>query len=322
MDSAPPFDAELAAALAATGHDTFATGLTLDMLATERNALVEEVPSVEKLAEDGTFEITERAVPGLEGAPDVSLLILRPKGLADARPIVYHTHGGGLIMGNNRFGLGQVTDWALQLGLVVVSVEYRLAPEHPFPAALDDAYAGLLWTARNAESIGGDPRRVIVAGGSAGGNLAAGLSLRARDQGGIELLGQVLIYPMLDDRSETLSAHQMTGRGVWDRVSNETAWTAVLGAPHPREEVPGYAAPARAADLSGLPAAYLEVGTAETFRDEVIAFAERIWSVGGEAELHVWPGAFHGFDIFAPHAALSQDAREARLRWLKRLLGE
>ncbi|WNF00818.1 alpha/beta hydrolase [Streptomyces luomodiensis] len=322
MYSAPPFDAELAAALAATGQDSIATGITRETIAAHREALLADVPSIEELSQDGAFDVEERTVPGPEGAPDISLLILRPTGWTGARPVVYHTHGGGLIMGNNRFGIEQVTQWALELGLVVVSVEYRLAPEHPYPAGLDDAYAGLLWTVRNAESIGGDPRRVLVAGGSAGGNLAAALALLARDRKEVELLAQVLIYPMLDDRNETVSAHQMAGRGAWDRVSNDTAWTAVLGSARRSDDVPAYASPARETDLAGLPPAFLEVGAAETFRDEVVAYAGRIWASGGEAELHVWPGAFHGFDVFAPHAAISQDACNARLRWLRRLLGE
>jgi acetyl esterase/lipase len=213
-----------------------------------------------------------------------------------------------------------VLEWARELDAVVVSVEYRLAPEHPYPAGVEDVYAGLLWTARHAGGLGGDPERIVVAGASAGGGLTAALALLARDREGPRPLGQVLMYPMLDDRNDTVSAHQMAGVGAWDRTANETAWTAVLGDARGGPDVPPYAAPARASDLSGLPPAFLDVGSAETFRDEVVDYASRIWRAGGVAELHVWPGGFHGFDAFAPHTVLARTARAARIAWLRRLL--
>ncbi|GGR52067.1 hypothetical protein GCM10010251_81450 [Streptomyces aurantiogriseus] len=136
------------------------------------------------------------------------------------------------------------------------------------------------------------------------------------------MIGQMLMCPMLDDRNHTPSAHQMAGLGVWDRTSNETGWSALLGEARGTADVPPYAAPARADDLSGLPPAFIDVGSAETFRDEDVAYASRIWQAGGIAELHVRPGGFHGFDSLVPEAALSVDARAARLRWLRRLPGE
>ncbi|MFD4572579.1 alpha/beta hydrolase [Streptomyces sp. NPDC058417] len=318
----PPFDPELAAALAATGQTSFATGITLDTLAAEREVLRMFTPTLADLTADERFEVEEHTAPGPDGAPDVPLLVVRPRGLTGTRPVIYHTHGGGLIMGDNRYGLHTALEWALELDAVVVSVEYRLAPEHPFPAGFDDAWAGLLWTARNADRISGDPRRVLLAGGSAGGNLAAALALRDRDTKEVGVLGQVLLYPMLDDRNDTASALQMTGLGVWDRDSNRTGWEAWLSGTEQGEEPSAYASPGRAEDLSGLAPAFLDVGTAETFRDEVVTYASRIWQAGGQAELHVWPGAFHGFDQLAPQSALAQAARDARLRWLRRLLGE
>jgi acetyl esterase/lipase len=224
-----------------------------------------------------------------------------------------------MVLGDRRIGVVEMLDWAEQFNLVVVSVEYRLAPETPHPGPIDDCYAGLLWTAEHADELGFDRSRLIVAGGSAGGGLAAALALRARDQNGPELLGQMLIYPMLDDRNDTPSAHQMAGLGIWDRGANEFGWTALLGDARGGPDVSPYAAPARAADLAGLPPAFIDVGSAETFRDEDVAYASRIWQAGGRAELHVWPGGFHGFDGLAPTAQLSQDAREARVRWLNRL---
>ncbi|WP_327348020.1 alpha/beta hydrolase [Streptomyces europaeiscabiei] len=317
----PPFDPELAAALAELG-DQVPTTATPDGIPAAREQLNGEVPLLtnDELSCGGLFDVQERTVPGPPGAPDVSLLICRPTAVPAPRPIVYFTHPGGMIVGTNRLGLP--LDWAEELGLVVVSVEYRLAPEHPHPAPVEDCYAGLVWTAAHAKEIGGDPDRIVLAGGSAGGGLAAALALLARDRQGPRPLGQLLMCPMLDDRNDTLSAHQMAGLGVWDRTANETGWNALLGEARGTDDVEPYAAPARAADLSGLPPAFIDVGSAETFRDEDVTYASRIWQAGGSAELHVWPGGFHGFDGLVPEAALSVDAREARLRWLRRLLGE
>ncbi|MFM9587985.1 alpha/beta hydrolase [Streptomyces scabiei] len=317
----PPFDPELAAVLADLG-DQAPTTATPEDIPTARERLRAEVPlpTNDELSCGGLFEVRERTVSGPPGAPGVSLLICRPTFVPGPRPIVYFTHPGGMIVGTNRLGLP--LDWAEELGLVVVSVEYRLAPEHPHPAPVEDCYAGLVWTAEHAEEIGGDPDRLVLAGGSAGGGLAAALALLARDRKGPRLLGQLLMCPMLDDRNDTFSAHQMAGLGVWDRTANETGWNALLGERSGTDAVEPYAAPARAADLSGLPPAFIDVGSAETFRDEDVTYATRIWQAGGSAELHVWPGGFHGFDGLVPRAALSVDAREARLRWLRRLLGE
>jgi acetyl esterase/lipase len=316
----PPFDPECAAVLAQMA-EFLPPSLTPDMIPLLRQPNpVMLPPTDEQLQRDGAFTVEERQVPGPEGAPDVSLLICRPTAATAPVPAVYHTHGGGMVVGDNRSGVLEVLDWAQELGLAVVSVEYRLAPETPHPGPVEDCYAGLVWTAEHAEELGIDPQQMVVAGASAGGGLAAALALMARDRGGPALAGQVLIYPMLDDRNETASAQQMAGLGVWDRTANETGWTALLGDARGGPDVSPYAAPARAADLSGLPPAFVDVASAETFRDEDVAYASRIWQAGGVAELHVWPGGYHGFDTFAPQAQISQEARAARVRWLRRLL--
>ncbi|MEW2810462.1 alpha/beta hydrolase [Streptomyces massasporeus] len=318
----PPFDPELAAALELI-RDMISPGLTLDEIAEVRQG-----PGIQMLAEldltmGGTFEVEDRRVPGPEGEPDISLLICRPAApeTAGPRPVIYHVHGGGMVIGNNRVGVDVPLAWAQALDAVVVSVEYRLAPEHPHPAPVEDVYAGLSWTADHAAELGADPERIVIAGASAGGGLCAALALLTRDRKGPQPIGQVLMCPMLDDRNDSPSTYQMAGLGIWDRTSNETGWTALLGSRRGGPDVPAYAAPARAEDLTGLPPAFLDVGSAETFRDEVVAYASRIWQAGGVAELHVWPGGFHGFDGFAPQAAVSQAARAAHLTWLRRLLG-
>ncbi|NUU25554.1 MAG: alpha/beta hydrolase fold domain-containing protein, partial [Streptomycetaceae bacterium] len=172
----------------------------------------------------------------------------------------------------------------------------------------------------HAAEIGADPERLLLAGESAGGGLAAALALLARDRGGPRPIGQVLLCPMLDDRNDSVSARQMAGLGVWDRTSNATGWRALLGDACGGPDVSAYAAPARASDLSGLAPAFIDVGSAETFRDEAVGYATRIWQAGGSAELHVWPGGFHGFTMMAPDAAVSRDAVAAPGRWLRRIL--
>ncbi|WP_214105419.1 alpha/beta hydrolase fold domain-containing protein [Acrocarpospora catenulata] len=313
----PPFDPELAAALSAMAG-FIPPSLTLEMLPALRETPI-SLPEVD-LSRDGAVELRELTVPGPAGEPDISLLVLRPAGEPGPVPALYHIHGGGMIMGDARMIPAELVDMIVELKLAIVSVEYRLAPDHPHPAPVEDSYAGLVWTAKHADEIGVDPGRILVAGASAGGGLAAAVALLARDRSGPALIGQMLICPMLDDRNDTVSSHQMAGLGVWDRTSNDTGWTALLGDQRGGPGVSPYAAPARAADLSGLPPAFVDVGSAETFRDEDVAYATGIWQAGGVAELHVWPGGFHGFDMMAPHAAISQAAKAARLDWLRRIL--
>jgi acetyl esterase/lipase len=314
----PPFDPELVPALEQAYRQAPIT-LTPANLAECRQAELEGTPGLEFLAQGGA-EIQERLVPGPDGAPDVSLLIIRPPGRG-VLPGLFHTHGGGMVMGNNRTGLETMIGWVTGPGLVIVSVEYRLAPEHPFPAGVEDCYAGLAWTAAHAAELGIDPRRLVIGGASAGGGLAAACSLMARDRGGPALAGQMLIYPMLDDRAATGSSQELDGEGIWDSASNQAAWAMLLGDRRGRDGVSSYAAPARAADLSGLPPAYLELGSVETLRDEDLDYARRIWAAGGEAELHVWPGGFHAFDAVAPGSALARAALPVRLGWLRRVIG-
>jgi acetyl esterase/lipase len=316
----PPFDPELEEALVEI-RDSLPPSVVPDDIPTLRRSMAALDGSDDDLQRNGSVELFERVVPGPEGAPDVALLVCRPREAAGVLPAIYHIHGGGMVAGSNRSGLLGFVVWIERLPMVIVSVEYRLAPEHPFPAQVEDSYAGLLWTAEHASELGIDPARLIVAGASAGGCLAAAVALLARDRGGPTLHGQLLQCPMLDDHNDTASTIQMSGLGIWDRTASDTAWRALLAGHWGKEDVSPYAAPARATDLRNLPPAFIDVGSAETFRDEAVQYASRIWRAGGRAELHVWPGAFHGSDGIVPRATVSRAARQTRFRWLERLIG-
>jgi acetyl esterase/lipase len=259
-------------------------------------------------------ELTVRSADGV----DLPVTVLSPAGRTAAAPGVLWLHGGGRVMGDRFSQLDIPLDWLDELGAVLVTLDYRLAPEARGTTLVEDAYAGLLWLAEHASELGVDPARLVVAGASAGGGIAAGTALLARDRGAPALAAQVLVCPMLDHRNATVSAGQFPAPGVWSRESNAFAWDAVLGSS--ADDVPASVSPAIAADVSGLPTAYLDAGSAEVFRDEVVDYASRIWAAGGQAELHVWAGGFHGFDTLAPSASISRAARAARTAWLGRVL--
>ena len=272
-------------------------------------ASIAEPPSPNVTRED-------RAVPGPEGAPDISVRVYRPAHATGTLPGIYFIHGGGMILGDVEGEDAVAEQVCEQVGAVVVSVEYRLAPEHPHPAPSEDCYAGLVWMARNAVELGFDPQRLAVYGGSAGGGLTIAVALLARDRGFPAIRFQMPIYPMIDDTNETPSSHEITDVGIWDRSANIEAWQWYLGGGKPDK----YAAPARAEDLSGLPPAFIDVGTVDMFRDEDIAFAMRLMQAGVPTELHVNPGAYHASEAFAPQAALSQRIWERRFDALRRAL--
>ena len=316
--SRPPFDPELSAVLDSLA-DRLPSTITPEMIEPMRHASI-TAPIDELLAARPGISHREQTLPGHEG-DDLPVSIFSSRSSKNPAPGFFHTHGGGMITGDRFTGVEVVMDWVERFGGVCVSVEYRLAPEFGDPYPVEDCYAALDWTAQHASELGIDRDRLIVVGGSSGGGLAAGTALLARDRRGPALAGQVLMYPMLDDRNNTVSAHQIDGVGVWDRTSNETGWSALLGPRRGGEHVTSYAAPSRATDLSDLPPAFIDVGSAEVFRDEAVAYATTIWASGGTAELHVWPGGFHGFDLIAPHAVLSQAMTATRMAWVGRLVG-
>jgi acetyl esterase/lipase len=309
-------DAEIAAALIASGIDSIVYPPDPEGVPEfRRNRVMVAVPV------DPATTITMRdvAVPCPNGDPDVIVRVYSPPESDTARPCCYWIHGGGYIFGSIDTSDARCVQTAEALDCVVVSVEYRLAPEYPYPAPLEDCYTGLAWTAAHADELGIDPERIAIVGQSAGGGLAAGLALLVRDRGEIPLCFQLLIYPMIDDRNTTPSSHLVTK--VWTRETNLLGWRCYLGHEPGIPDVAHYAAPARAEDLRGLAPAFIGVGTLDVFRDENIDYAQRLLAAGVPTELHVYAGAPHGFEGLAPQAEVSRrfnrDIAEALRRALR-----
>jgi acetyl esterase/lipase len=316
MDVATTLDPQIAAALEATVFGTLDFGTwTLESIPTMRAAMA-DMPAVE--LPPTTTESREVVVPGATGH-DPAVRVYSPPGKGAGRPCVYWIHGGGYLFGSGLTVDARLNRWVEEFDCVAVSVEYRLAPEHPYPAPLDDCYAGLLWTAQHADELGIDPARIAVAGASAGGGLAAGLALLARDRGEVHLAFQLLIYPMIDDRNTSASS-QIQGAPVWSREANHLGWRAYLGDLVDKEYIPGYAVPARVDSVVGLPPAWIGVGALDVFRDEDIDYASRMLAAGIPVELHVYPGAPHGFEMIVPHSAIAQACQRDITEALRRAL--
>lgn len=314
----PEFDPELKAGLAVVGG-FIPPSVTPDLV--QHMRAVYASPPMADLFDQRRIACTDHALAGHRGE-EIKLSVLRSRDAAGPRPGILFIHSGGMMFGDRFSAIDPVLDWVEKLGAVMVTVDYRLAPEFPDPYPREDCYAALEWVGKHADELGIRRDRLMLCGASCGGGIAAGLALAARDRGGPELCGQVLDYPMLDDRGRTPSITQFDGVGVWDRISNETGWAALLGDACGGPEVSPYAAPARARDLSGLPPALITVGSAEIFRDDGIAFANAMWNDGSDAELHVWGGAFHACDIFAPHATISRSMMRVRNEWVAKVLDD
>ena len=274
-----------------------------------------DIPGIESL------EIEDRLVPGHEGDPDVPVRIYRPKEPhTPPVPGILQIHGGGFVIGSVQTEHAGAALMAIDTGAVVVSVDYRLAPEHPYPAGVHDCYAALTFLHAEAGALRVDTSRLAVVGASAGGGLAAATTLLARDRGGPPLCFQMLHIPELDDRLETPSMQSFVDSPVWNRPLAEISWQAYLGDLHGAADVPVYAAPARAADLSGLPPAYVSTAENDPLRDEGIIYAMRLLQAGVSTELHQFPGTFHG-SAMVTSAAVSKRARLEANAVLRRGLG-
>jgi acetyl esterase/lipase len=269
-------------------------------------------------AEVPDVAVTIETLTLADGYP-LRLAVYRPTRLTGPLPGLFHIHSGGMISGSIDTERSAMASLAAATQSVVVSVDYRLAPEHPHPIPVEDCYAGLAWTAEHAGDLGIDGARMVIGGESAGGGLAAGTALLARDRHGPALRFQYLVYPMLDDRNDSSSALEFGADWpVWPRELNAVGWRALLGDEVGGPDVSPYAAPARATNLAGLPAAYVDCGGLEVFRDESIDYARRLASAGIVVELHIWPGVFHGWEGAAPEAAVTRQATAARLDALRR----
>ncbi|WNG44357.1 alpha/beta hydrolase [Archangium minus] len=260
-------------------------------------------------------------VPGSAGAPPVRVRTYRPRRTVQGpTPALLWIHGGGYIMGRPEQDDVLCVEFARELGIFVASVDYRLAPEHPFPAPLEDCYAALRWLFAQAGALSVLPERIAIGGASAGGGLTAALAQLAHDRKEVRPTFQLLVYPMLDDRTTTRTDIDGTSHRAWNQGSNVFGWRAYLGREPGGAEVPAHAVPSRREDLSGLPPAWLGVGTCDLFHDEDLAYARRLEAAGVPCDVAVVPGAFHGFDVITRSAGVARDFRGLYTAALRRAL--
>lgn len=313
----PPYDPELIGGLAAI-RATVPT-LSAETLERVRELTVATVPGREPvdLTAAGRVQVDELTVTTAEA--DLPLVVLTPTEGQGPWPLIYYIHGGGMVAGGRHLSLDDLLSHAAEGRAVVASLDYRLAPEHPDPTPVTDCYEGLRWCAANPETLRIDPSHIIITGTSAGGGLAAGTALMARDKGFPQLSHQVLVCPMLDDRFATHSSRMLDDDGTWDRNGNLYGWTALLGERRGTEDVSYYAAPARAKDLSGLPRTFIDIGSAEGFRDEAILYAMDLSQAGVSVDLHMWGGGFHGYENIT-QSAIAQASFSTRDEFFRRAL--
>lgn len=313
--AAPPYDPELEAALI----------LTVPQISPITAADIPQKRQDDQAAADQAQRDLRAAgtvwrdvqVAAQDNATLAMSLVHGPKPAASS-PVIYFIHGGAMILGTRWSGYELFQGWIERYNAVIATVEYRLAPEHPFPTPQEDCYAALRWLGDNLEDHGFAPTVSLVAGSSGGGGLAASVAVMARDRRGPHVGGQLLLSPMLDDRNDTTSAHQYPD-GLWNAAENKMAWQAVLEQ-RSTTDAGAIDVPSRVTNLKELPPAFIEAGSAEVFRDECVSYASRLWEAGVQTELHVWAGAFHGFDIHS-HTSIAQGALGARHNWMDRMLG-
>jgi acetyl esterase/lipase len=263
---------------------------------------------------------TSRMIPSVAG--EMLVKIYEPAQRTGAKlPAMLWIHGGGYVMGHPDMDDALCERFVQAAKCVVVSVDYRLAPEHPYPAAIDDCYTGLTWMTDEAELLGIDLDRIAIAGASGGGGLTAALALMARDKGGPALIFQMPLYPMIDDRNITASSHEITAaNATWNRTNNLTAWNMYRGDRTEDSKLSPYAVPSRAESLAGLPPTYTCVGQLDLFRDETIEYVTRLAQAGVDVEFHLYPGTFHSFEVMVPQAEVSQRVSNSYVDALARAL--
>lgn len=311
------YDPELAALL-----DLIPQGsLDLTDPVATRESFVELIAGMNADLDCSGVVLQDRTIEGPEGDPDIGIRVYTPEAQAGTAPCILHIHGGGFVVGNLDSEMGSCLNLARQLGVVVVSVDYRLSPETPFPGGLEDCYAALVWTHNNSSELNIDADRIAVLGMSAGGGLGAATALLARERGGPGICFQFLGIPELDDRLETPSMQTFHDTPMWSRPNAELSWDAYLGEAWSRgdSDVPALAAPAREDNLAGLPPAYVSTMEFDPLRDEGIIYALKLLQAGVPTELHSFPGTFHGSALFA-HARISQREHAEQLSVLRRAL--
>ncbi|WP_254514701.1 alpha/beta hydrolase [Novosphingobium sp. G106] len=300
----------------------FLTDFPIPEMDAEHLAAVRAAPSIPypESPDIQAIGVAEHYIKCDDGSPDVRVLIYRTTAKDVASPAILHMHGGGMVLGAPEMSDATNRIHAAALGAIIVSVDYRLPPEHPFPAPLEDCYAALKWLHGNASNLGVDRARIAVKGESAGGGLAAGLALLARDRGEVPVTFQCLTYPMIDDRP-ACEPHPHTGEFVWTSRSNRFGWSCYLGQEPGGEGVSPYAAPARAVDLSGLPPALIIAASLDLFLEENLEYARRLLRAGVPVEVIVYPGAYHGFPMAGATALnrrYERDIREALVNALSK----
>ncbi len=285
-----------------------------------RRAAFDEMMSAGDAAPLAGVEAEDVTAPGPDGGPGVRLRIYRPEGVEGELPLLYYIHGGGMEIGSIETEDAIARRLTAEVQCVTASVEYRLAPEHLILRPSKTRFAGLTWVAGNAESLSVDSSRMAVYGGSAGGALAASTALLARDRNGPRLAFQMLLYPMIDDRVDSPSACEIEDIGVWDGWANRVGWKSLLGERRGVDDGDYSAVPARCKDLAGLPPTWIDVGQIDALRDESIEYAARLMRAGVPTSLRVYPGAFHGWEVFAPAAEISKQVIADRVAALRAAL--
>ncbi|MDG5789876.1 alpha/beta hydrolase [Evansella sp. AB-P1] len=291
---------------------------TIDM--EEARRLVNARNAGNPIPTDKSVTITNKYIPGPSGAPDIQLRIYKPTEHDEFLPGILWIHGGGYMFGKVESDDYLCQKFVSEARCVVVSVDYRLAPENPFPAPLEDCYTSFLWLHEKAQELSVDRSRIAIAGPSAGGGLTAALALLVRDRKGPSIVFQMPLYPMIDHRSTTPSSYEIMDHRVWSRKKNIHAWKMYLGE-HLHGEISPYASPALATDLSGLPPTYTCIGTLDLFRDETIDYVKRLNQAGVPTEFHLYPGCFHAFERVEVNAEVSKRAVNQYIQVLKSALG-